>query len=430
MIGVGRGAGSDAPGRPGPSAAGGTDGWAAVRTPRDAAAAAAARRRNAWAVLAGVPGLGPVGLVALVTAFGDAPGVLDAASTATGTAAIARVLGVRGGDPAGLAGRIARGVEDADTSLARLGSLGVEVVTLEDADYPPLLAATELPPPVLFVRGSREALGGTRAVAVVGTRRPTDAGRGVASRISGAIARRGAAVVSGLAVGIDGAAHAAAIGVSGTTVAVIGGGHDVAVPRPHRALADRIVESGGAVVSEHAPGTPPAKGTFPRRNRVISGLSEATIVVEAGRRSGALITAGWALEQGRECFLVPGPIGAAQSEGCLAYLRAYAGQARIVAGVPELLEDLGLAEDAGGGRAGPASHRGSTARSVLSELPAPAAAIARCVAAGSRTTDDLVERTGLTVAGVLAAVTLLEDRGLVRAAYGRYHLAGELVDLE
>jgi DNA processing protein len=433
MIGVGRGGSPMPAGSPGPGRDGPDDGAAgAVRSPREVAAAAASRARDAWAVLAATPGLGPVGLVAVVSAFGDAPGVLDAAATASGTSAIAEVIGRRAGDPAVLAARIAASASAADGILGGLRRLGLDVMTIDDADYPPLLAATELPPPVLFILGPREALSGTRTVAVVGTRRPTDAGRAVASRISGAIARCRAAVVSGLAVGIDGAAHAAAVGVSGTTIAVIGGGHDRAVPRPHRALADRIVEAGGAVVSEHAPGTSATRGTFPRRNRVISGLAEATIVVEAGRRSGALITAGWALEQGRECYLVPGPLGAVQSEGCLAYLRAYAGQARIVAGVPELLEDLGLVPDEGSptqdARRG--TPVGAAAHAVLADLPAVAAAIARWVAGGSRSTDELMRRTGLPVASVLAAVTLLEDRGLVRAAYGRYHLAGELVDLE
>jgi len=450
VIGVGRGGAHEAaalPLGPEPEGLGATssDGRASRG---DRAVAAAARARDAWAVLAATPGLGPVGLVALVVAFGDAPGVLDAARAPGGARAIAEALGRRSGDPVVVGARVTAGALAADGILERIRRLTLAVVTLDDADYPPLLALTELPPPVLFVRGSTSILAARRAVAVVGTRRPTDAGRAMAGRIAGAIARQGATVVSGLAVGIDGAAHAAAVGVAGLTIAVVGGGHDVATPRPHRDLADRIVASGGSIVSEHAPGTEPTRGTYPRRNRVISGLAEATVVVEAGRRSGALITAGWALEQGRECYLVPGPIGAAESAGCLAYLRAYSGQARIVAGIPELLEDLGLADpdrsgaapvavgggsvrQSGGRATGPSSSapRRAGPEAALADLPGPVATVARWVGAGAQTTDDLVSRTGLPVAGLLAALTFLEDRGLVRSAYGRYHLTGDLVDL-
>ena len=450
MIGVGRDGPRGAAVAPGAAAWGGGGGSSpdGPASRGDRAAAAAARARDAWAVLAATPGLGPVGLVALVSAFGDAPGALDAARAPDGARAIAEALGRRSGDPLSVGRRVAAGAVAADEIMERVRRLGLAVMTLDDPDYPPLLAATELPPPVLFVRGSTSALAARRAVAVVGTRRPTDAGRATAGRIAGAIARTGTTVVSGLAVGIDGAAHAAVVGVAGVTVAVVGGGHDVAIPRPHRDLAERIVASGGSIVSEHAPGTEPTRGTFPRRNRIISGLAEATVVVEAGRRSGALITAGWALEQGRECYLVPGPIGAAESAGCLAYLRVYAGEARIVAGVPELLEDLGIDGPAGPGTdlaearvhrmgrpgpgaAGPSARAPGSAgpEAALADLPEAVAAVARSVGAGARTTDDLISRTGLATAGLLAALTLLEDRGLVRSAYGRYHLAGDLVDL-
>jgi DNA processing protein len=249
------------------------------------------------------------------------------------------------------------------------------------------------------------------------------------------MARAGAVVASGLAVGIDGAAHAASVGVGGRTVAVIGGGHAQAILSRQRALAERIVATGGAVVSEHAPATAPTRGTFPRRNRVISGLAEATVVVEAGQRSGALITAGWALEQGRACFVVPGAIDAPMSAGCLGLLRAYPGEVRVVAGVAALLEDIGLTADAGTGtsprdhgRPGPLAP-GAGPEAVLATLPAPVAGAARSLSGGSRTVDHVVAATGLAVPGALAALTMLEDLGLVVASYGRYRLAGGLSDL-
>jgi DNA processing protein len=393
--------------------------------------------RAAWAVLASVDGLGPVGLVDLVGAHGSAAAVLSAASGPGAEAVIGRTLGSRAGPH--LASRVVEAVRDRRAILESIRDAGLGILTLDDAVYPDRLRTIELPPPVLFVRGAADALSAERCVAVVGTRRPSDAGRSVTARISGTMARTGAVIASGLATGIDGVAHAATVGVGGRTVAVIGGGHAEAIARRHRALAEQIVATGGAVVSEHAPATAPTRGTFPRRNRVISGLAEATVVVEAGMRSGALITAGWALEQGRECFVVPGSIDAPMSAGCLGLLRAYPGQVRVVAGTAALLEDLGLAGGTGRATAGPAAHA-ATGRpgpealaagpgAVLAALPVPVAEVARSLSSGARALDHVVAATGLSVPGALAALTMLEDLGLVWAAYGRYRLAGGLSDL-
>lgn len=389
---------------------------------------------DAWAILASVEGLGPVGLVVLVTAYDDAQSVLAAASRPGGAASVVAAMGARAGR--GLSEGIVAAVRDRHRILASIRDAGLTVLTLDDLRYPPLLAGIELPAPVLFVRGSLADLAGERSVAVVGTRRPTDAGRTVAARIAGSLARTGAVVVSGLATGIDGVAHAATVGVGGRTIAVIGGGHERAVLRQHASLAERIVASGGAVVSEHAPATRPSRGTFPRRNRIISGLAEATVVVEAGLRSGALITAGWALEQGRECFVVPGALDAPMSAGCLGLLREYPGEVRVVATVGGLIEDLGLVADVGRVPAGTAGSRGPVSSvagpgpaAILAGLPGPVAAAARSLAGGSRATDHVVAATGLSVPGALAALTMLEDLGLAVAAYGRYRLAGPLSDL-
>jgi DNA processing protein len=321
-------------------------------------------------------------------------------------------------------------------------ALGLTVVTLEEPSYPDRLRRVELPPPLLFVRGSVAALQTRDAVAVVGTRRPTDKGRLIAGWIGSAVARTGAAVVSGLAVGIDGAAHAAVVAEGGTTVAVLGGGHARLFPKAHERLAESIVATGGAVVSELAPETSPTRGTFPRRNRLVSGLSDATVVVEAGRQSGALITAGWALEQGRECFLVPGAFDSPASAGCHAFLRSFPGQARVVSGIAELIEDLGLdrGAEAEAGAAGvdePAgvsrpkgSPRASTPSAgraaVLASLGPVERALAEELARGSATADQLAHRTSLAGAAVLSALTLLELRGLATSAYGRYSPAGSL----
>ncbi len=389
----------------------------------------ASAERDAWTVLAAVHGLGPVGLAALLARFGSGAAILAAAAGAGGTRLLAETvreaaIGGSGGRrviPLAVATAIAEAADQADVTLARIRSAGIEVVTLEEVTYPHRLAAIEMPPHVLFVQGSVEALDPARAIAVVGTRRPTDAGRRTATRIADGLARVGATVVSGLALGVDGEAHRAALEAGGPTIAVIGSGLCRLYPPEHDRLAARIVAAGGAVVSEHAPDVEATPGTFPRRNRVISGLADAVVVVEAPARSGALITASWALEQGREAFLVPGPLGEPASAGCLGFLRENEGAARIVAGVPQLVDDLGLIDhDAAGSVTAP------MAEAALVELGGTAAGIGRHVVAGRVTVDELVAVSGLPVATVLSALTLLEARGLVHGAYGRYRPAGLL----
>ena len=447
------------------------------------------RERDAWVVLLSVNGLGPVSFGALLAAFGSARAVLGAATSPAGPALLLQALAEAAWDGADADTDLSGAVFDASAAMPlpkdaremvgsppqsrrrlaigadlaaricdaatagtcvvdQIRRLGLDVVTLEDPCYPERLRQVELPPPLLYVRGSVEALTARDAVAVVGTRWPTDKGRLIAGWIGSAVARAGAVVVSGLAVGIDGAAHAAVVAEGGRTVAVLGGGHARLFPKAHERLADAIVASGGAIVSELAPDTNPRRGTFPRRNRLVSGLSAATIVVEAGRRSGALITAGWALEQGRECFLVPGPLDSPASAGCNAFLRSFPGQARIVAGIAELMEDLELAvrgpqpepteTDALGsvsrpglparrsGSAPDASTPGAGRPAVLALLGPAERVLAEQLTRGAATADQLSARTSLTSAAVLSALTLLELRGLVTGAYGRYSPSGSL----
>ena len=447
----------------------------------------AAAERDAWVVLLSVPGLGPVTFAGLLTAFGSARAALAAAAGSGGAARLQEAMadrphgeddsdgegrdghgaesdpatiggegvpgvngpakrrGSRRGLGAELADRIREQAAVAEKTLSVVRALGLAVVTLDDPEYPERLRRVEMPPPLLYVRGALAALAAPSAVAVVGTRWPSDKGRMIAGWIGSAVSRAGAVVVSGLAVGIDGAAHAAVAAEGLPTVAVLGGGHARLFPRAHERLADVIVAAGGAVVAELPPETPATQGTFPRRNRLVSGLSDATIVVEAGRRSGALITAGWALEQGRECFLVPGPFDAPTSEGCHLFLRNFPGQARVVCGIPELLEDLGLSVDSATVRAADrgvnpsragrgvaaagrpeASVPGTGPAAILTSLGPVERSLAELLAAGPATADDLALRTGLSCASVLSALTLLELRGLVCGSYGRYVPAGSL----
>ena len=396
-------------------------------------ATASVTERDAWAVLQTVNGLGPVGFGRLLRRHGSACAILDIAHGPDAAKALVAAGLAAGEDPEPDEGgarqgsrarhldpEIAEGIvaaaRDAPALLEQVAAAGLEVMTLEDRDYPTRLLALELPPPVLFLRGDRAALSSEHTVAVVGTRRATEAGRRLAREIGLTISRAGGLVVSGLALGIDGAAHAGAVAARLPTVAVLGTGHTQLYPKAHMALAADIVATGGCVISELPPRVAGTRWSFPRRNRVISGLSDATVVVEAPRGSGALITAEWALEQGRECFLVPGPVGAPESAGCLRFLREYHGQARIVATVVGLLEDLGYQAEVR-----PAAHP-----SVL-ELGGTEERLAALVSGGHATVDSLVAATGFAVSTVLSGLTLLEMRGLVAGAYGRYRPTGILL---
>ncbi|MFL5680101.1 MAG: DNA-processing protein DprA [Chloroflexota bacterium] len=377
-------------------------------------------------MLSTVDGVGPMTLARLVAAFGSAAAVLEAASAPRAASALVAATRVEDEPGRAMSVTVADAIVDAAGRcrqiLAALDATGLTILTVDDAEYPPRLRAIDLPPHVIYVRGDATALQTPAAVAIVGTRRPSEAGRLVSARIAAALTAVGAVVVSGLAVGIDGAAHAAVVSARGRTVAVLGGGLDRLFPRAHVALAREIVASGGALVSELPPAASAVPGTFPRRNRVISGLSQATIVVEAGASSGALITASWALEQGRECFAVPGSIDSPTSAGCLALLRDFPGQVRIVAGIPQLIADLEIAlPDAA---AQPALA--VPVEAVLGALGIGPRRIAAELLAGRSTADELVAATGFTIAGVLGALTLLESRGLVAGVYGRYRAIGQL----
>jgi DNA processing protein len=393
-----------------------TGGGAPLRSAPDA------EERDAWVVLAAVEGVGPVSFGRLVARFGSAREVLAEASASGAVRRLVAATGDEDGRPTlapDAAAALVAAAAAPDRLLEPIRRAGLCVVTLVDDGYPPRLRRIELPPPVLFVRGDPAALDRAHAVAVVGTRRPTEVGRATAGRIGDAIAALGATVVSGLALGIDGAAHAAAVRAGTPTVAVIGGGHERLYPAAHRSLARAIADGGGAVVSEFPPETHPTRGTFPRRNRLISGLADATVVVEAGARSGALTTAAWALEQGRGLYIVPGRLDDPSVAGSLAFLREAGPEAHVVAGIPELLEDLQLA-------AAFDRRPGVTAVPALAALTPVERALAGLLADGRGTVDELVAASGQLSATVLGALTSLEMRGLVVEAFGRYRATGPL----
>jgi len=395
-----------------------------------------AEDRDALAVLLSVEGLGPLTLGRLVDRLGSPAAVLDVAAASGGPALLLEGSKAAAGEWRTMPGEVATAISaasaDRERILEEVASSGVRVVARGDAEYPARLLEIEIPPPALFVRGSLGALSATHVVAVVGTRRPSPAGRRVASRIATALSRAGATVVSGLAIGVDGAAHAACVTETAPTVAFIGGGHARLFPRAHDRLADAIVEGGGAVASEYAPRVAPSRGTFPQRNRLISGSADAVVVVEAGARSGALVTASWALEQGRECFIVPGSIDSATSAGCNGFLRDWHALARIVSGIPQLLDDLGLLAEAAlpkraeDGVEIDSRVRLPSARALLSGRDAAQVGVAEALVHGAVTVDELVAVTRLSVGAVLGALTRLEAAGMARPWHGRYEPLGAL----
>lgn len=395
--------------------------------------------REALAVLLSVNGLGPLTLGRLADRLGSPAAILEVAAGADGANALVESSRAADGEwrtmPRDVATAIAIAAGDRARLLAAVTRSGLRVVARGDAEYPSRLLEIDVPPPALFVRGSLDSLAAAHVVAVVGTRRPSPAGRRIASRIATALARAGATVVSGLAVGIDGAAHAACVTENVPTVAFIGGGHARLFPRAHDRLADAIVDGGGAVVSEYAPTVQPTRGTFPQRNRLISGSAHAVVVVEAGARSGALVTASWALEQGRECFIVPGSIDAPTSAGCNGFLRDWHGLAKVVSGVPQLLDDLGLMAGAVLPAASDPRERAGvvrstinlpSARAVLSGRDPAQVAVAEALVHGAVIVDEIVAVTRLSVGAVLGALTRLEAAGLARPIRGRYEPIGPL----
>lgn len=292
----------------------------------------------------------------------------------------------------------------AQRALERAGRLGIEVVAWSDASYPASLAAIVDPPPVLWVRGDPVAFDHP-AVAVVGSRSGSPYALAVAERLSADLAGRGLVVVSGLARGVDSAAHRGALSVNGRTMAVLGSGVDVVYPREHAGLASEIVRS-GAVISEFVPGTVPHPRFFPRRNRIISGLARAVVVIEAGDKSGSLITARCALEQGRDVLAVPGNILNGRNRGGHALLRD---GARIVESADDVLDEIGLG---GAGALPPDGAQGSNA----ARKPDPVLA---CLVPGECCDLDLLsERSGLPPARLLPRLFELELHGLVRRAGG------------
>jgi DNA processing protein len=283
----------------------------------------------------------------------------------------------------------------------------IQVITWEDHDYPRRLKDIDQPPPVLYLRGQLSEAD-QWAVAIVGTRRITAYGRQVTEEIGRQLAQNGVSVISGLARGVDSVAHLAALKNNGRTLAVLGNGVDQIYPPEHRKLAEEIIQQ-GALISDYPPGTAPEAANFPPRNRIISGLSQAVIVVEAGEKSGALITAAFAADQGREVFAVPGYLYAPQSKGANSLIHE---GAHIFLDVMDVLEILNISQV-------------GQFRSARAALPADATESKLYSLLGREAlhVDEIRFQTNLPIEQVTSTLTIMELKGLVRQVGNMRYIA-------
>jgi DNA processing protein len=349
-----------------------------------------------------VHGIGPTRLRALIDCFGSVDRAWQAPAGALRSAGL---------DRRSLENLLAsRAKLDLDRELERIAADGAQVLTWESPGYPHLLREIPDPPPVLYVKGTLTEEDAW-AVAVVGTRRSSVYGREVTRRLASALARSGIAVVSGLARGIDGEAHRAALAAGGRTIAVLGCGVDRVYPPEHRKLAAQIIAQ-GAVVSDYPLGTRPEGSNFPPRNRIISGLSLGVLITEAPVRSGALITANYAAEQGRDVFAVPGSILARGSAGANALIQD---GAKLVLGPEDVLEELNLNMVAEQVEARQVLPDDETEAALLSHLSAEPAHV-----------DEIRQQVGLSIEQVTSTLALMELKGMVRQVGGmKYVVARE-----
>ena len=363
--------------------------------------------------LALVPGIGPTRLAALLARFGTAEGVLRAPA-----AEVARLPGFG----AGLARRVAaaagaEGGARAREAMRTLADAGAVALTRDDDGYPQRIRELHDPPVVLYLRGD-PALLGHPGMGVVGTRTPTPYGRAAAEGLAGELTRAGYAIVSGMARGIDAAAHAAALGVGGATIGVLGHGIDRVYPAENRQLFRRVAQR-GLLLSELPPGEEPLAGNFPRRNRLIAALSAGVLVVEMGERSGARHTVDYALELGREVFAVPGPIGSPASAGTNQLLKE---GARLVTSARDVLEEL---HGVGNADAPPPLPSSAPPPSPPApDLPEEEARVLAALGLEPRHVDELAAAVSLPTSRVLAALLGLELAGLVSALPGKLFRVG------
>jgi len=356
-----------------------------------------------WLALMHAPGVGPVTYQTLLQHYGNPETVFD----------------TRDHEPSGILSEpVLKYLRNPDWSaveqdLAWQKHAGNHILTLQDPCYPALLKEIPAPPPVLFISGNVELLSSIQ-IAIVGSRNPSPTGKDTAHDFAEHLGDCGLTITSGLALGIDAAAHYGALDNNKPTLAVMGTGLDQVYPSRHRQLAKQITAC-GALVSEFSPGTPPLAENFPRRNRIISGLSIGTLVVEAAQRSGSLITARMALEQGREVFAIPGSIHNPLARGCHQLIRQ---GAKLVENTQDILEELG-----------PLTAAAISRQHVVTNLPCIPAVLDQQqvnvldkVGFEPTSIDVLVERTGLTAEALSSILLVLELHNQVVTIPGGFYV--------
>ncbi|MFP4417620.1 MAG: DNA-processing protein DprA [Fibrobacterota bacterium] len=354
-----------------------------------------------WIALNAVRGLGPVRIKHLLEIFGTPEKIFDQSATALSR-------------QAGISEAIASQIKNqdllriAEDQLRLAQKHGVEVITLDNKLYPGLLREIFAPPPVLYAKGRLDCFD-SPSIAVVGTRRPSSYGFQAAGQLVTELVRMHITIVSGLALGIDTCAHQKCVDNEAPTIAVLGCGIDRVYPSTNRALADRIVEK-GVILSEFSLGTAPEAFNFPRRNRIISGLSSGTLVVEAGQKSGALITADYANQQGRDVYVVPGSIFSERSAGTHALLKNGAIPVRSAQDIVENMTTLSLKNPPAG------CALSSKVEELLNE--SETAIVQELTADGVRL-DQLSEATGKSINALMDTLLNLELRGFIRQLPGQ-----------
>lgn len=355
-----------------------------------------------WLAINKIPEIGPVTVKKLWERFGSIKAVWEAPDS--------EILAVEGLNAKAVQGFLKqRGSIDPEAEIKTLTDPNIQTLTWDDEEYPELLKHIYDPPPVLYVKGRLNS-GAEKSIAIVGTRHATQSGLETARKLAYELAASGIAVVSGLAAGIDTEAHKGALDAKGRTIAVFGCGVDKIFPAENRSLAQEI-ERSGALVSEFPLGYPTDKSNFPRRNRIISGLSLGTVVIEGHYKSGAMITAKQALDQGREVFAVPGQVGTEQTKGPHWLIKQ---GAKLVETVDDILEELDLVMPVA--RRDPASPKKQI---DLSGLSADEQKIIKAITNGPKHIDDISIEAGLPIPLASSILMMLEIKRQVRQLPGK-----------
>jgi DNA processing protein len=304
--------------------------------------------------------------------------------------------------------------QEVDRILEKTDRVGAELMTYWDDDYPSLLREIYDPPILLWIKGNRKALQ-TSSIAIVGTRKAGSYGKDAATQFATELTKQGLTIISGLAYGIDGAAHRATVAAGGCTVAVLGSGIDVIYPSQHKKLAADIVETGGAVISEFPMGTAPDAGNFPVRNRIVSGMSLGTLVVASGINGGSMITAKSALDQNREVFVVPHPIGTPNAVGCNSLIQR--GMGKLVQNVEDIIAeiDIHIAQTGDEER----TQISKSPNWVSEDLDELSTDICEALTGQPLHIDDLSDQLGIASPALLSKLLELEMKQCVRQKAGK-----------